>query len=88
MIEVFSSQDGESRLQARSRHVQRHHPPELVVQCLTRAGFELADVRGQVTGARLEADPDDERHVKLVYFARKERSAHPPRIERREVLAC
>lgn len=88
VIEVFSSEGGESRLQARSRHVQRHHPPELVEECLTGAGFELVDVRGQITGARLEPGPDDERHVKLVYFARKERSAHPPRVDRREVLAC
>ena len=88
VIEVFSSEDGERRLQARSRHVQRHHPPELVKASLREAGFELVALRGQVTGARLEAAPDETRHVKLVYFARKPHGARAPRASRKEVLAC
>ena len=88
LIEVFSSEGGERRLRARSRHVQRHHPPELVRSCLGAAGFELAEVRGQVTGARLECGPDDSRHVKLVYFARKAVDARASRNGRGEVLTC
>ena len=88
LIEVFSREGGERRLRARSRHVQRHHPPELVKASLREAGLELAEVRGQVTGARLEAAPADGRHVKLVYFARKPHAARAHRAQRKEVLAC
>ena len=70
-IEVFASDGGECWRRTSSRHVQRHHPPALVRELLAGAGLELLDVRGQVTGARLERPPDEERHAKLVYFARK-----------------
>jgi SAM-dependent methyltransferase len=50
------------------RHVQRHHPPEAVRGALARAGLACRVV-GQHPGARLVDDADDERHIKLVYFA-------------------
>jgi SAM-dependent methyltransferase len=70
-IEVFSTDDGECWRRTSSRHVQRHHPFALVNELLDDAGLELLEVRGQFTGARLERPADEERHAKLVYFARK-----------------
>jgi SAM-dependent methyltransferase len=70
-IEIFSTDDGDCYRRRRSTHVQRHHPPELVTRLLGEAGLELVERRGQVTGARVEPDGDEDRHVKLVYFARR-----------------
>jgi SAM-dependent methyltransferase len=50
-------------------HVQRHHSPEAVCSALRRAGLECV-LAGQHPGARLEDHFDDERHIKVVYFAR------------------
>jgi SAM-dependent methyltransferase len=71
VIEVFSTDDGETWRRVSSRHVQRHHPPELVEGLLASAGFELLSRRGQMTGAQIDRVGDDERHSKLVYFARR-----------------
>jgi hypothetical protein len=60
------------------RHVQRHHSPEAVRAALARAGLECV-LAGQHPGARLEDSFDDERHIKVVYFAR-----HSRRTDRRE----
>jgi SAM-dependent methyltransferase len=76
-VEVFSSDDGECWRRTRSHHVQRHHPPQLVEGLLERAGMELVDRRGQVTGAALDTDVDEERHAKLVYFARRRPDFNP-----------
>lgn len=71
VIEVFSTDDGECWRRLSSRHVERHHPRELVERLLRHAGFELVDCRGQVTGGRLEPVADEELHMKLDYFARR-----------------
>jgi SAM-dependent methyltransferase len=71
VLEVFTTDDGECWRRYSSRHVQRHHPPELVEGLLESAGFELLSRRGQVTGAQIDPIGDDERHAKLVYFARR-----------------
>jgi SAM-dependent methyltransferase len=71
VIEVFSSEDGECWRRVSSRHVQRHHPPETVVRLLHEAGFELLSLRGLVTGAQIDRVGDEQRHRKLLYFARR-----------------
>jgi SAM-dependent methyltransferase len=71
VIEVFTTDDGECWRRYSSRHVQRHHPPEIVESLLASAGFELLSRRGQMTGAQIDPVGDDERHSKLVYFARR-----------------
>lgn len=71
VIEVFSTDDGECWRRLSSRHVQRHHPPEVVERLLSAAGFELLSRRGQMTGAQIDPVGDDEHHSKLVYFARR-----------------
>jgi SAM-dependent methyltransferase len=72
-VEVFASDDGDCWHRTRSHHVQRHHPGETVARLLGDAGLELVDRRGQVAGAGLDVDVDEERHVKAVYFARRTR---------------
>jgi SAM-dependent methyltransferase len=71
VIEVFSSEDGECWRRTSSRHVQRHHPPEVVERLLREAGFELLSRRGQVTAAQIDRVGDEARHRKLLYFARR-----------------
>jgi hypothetical protein len=71
VIEVFSTDDGECWRRVSSRHVQRHHPPETVERLLREAGFELLSRRGLVTGAKIDRLGDEERHRKLLYFARR-----------------
>lgn len=71
VVEVFATDDGDCYRRHSSRHVQRHHPPELVERLLTGAGFELLERRGQITGARIDPVGDEDLHVKLVYFARR-----------------
>jgi SAM-dependent methyltransferase len=71
VIEVFATDDGECWRRYSSRHVQRHHPPEIVGDLLASCGLELLSRRGQMTGAQIDPVGDDERHLKLVYFARR-----------------
>jgi SAM-dependent methyltransferase len=71
VIEVFSTTDGECWRRVSSRHVQRHHPPETVRRLLAAAGFELLSCRGQMTAAEIDLVGDEQRHRKLLYFARR-----------------
>lgn len=71
VIEVFSTDDGECWRRTSSRHVQRHHPPETVERLLRGAGFDLLSLRGLVTAAQIDRVGDEERHRKLLYFARR-----------------
>jgi predicted TPR repeat methyltransferase len=70
-IEVLApGPDGRAR-RSRTRHLQRHHPRADVERAAAAAGLEIVAVRGQLTGVRLEREPDEERHTKLVYVARR-----------------
>jgi SAM-dependent methyltransferase len=70
MVEVFATDDGECWHRTRSRHVQRHHPPEMVERLLATAGFDVLERRGQLA-ERLDPVADEGLHVKLVYLARR-----------------
>jgi SAM-dependent methyltransferase len=70
-IDIFATDDGDCWRRSTSRHVQRHHPPELVDQLLLDAGFELVECCGQLPGGRLEPTADECRHTKVDYFARR-----------------
>lgn len=74
-IEVFSEHGDGCWSRTTSRHLQRHHRPVLVTDLLSRVGFDLVGTYGQVTGAKLETPPDEERHLKLVYFCRRSGAA-------------
>jgi SAM-dependent methyltransferase len=69
-VEIFAQREDGLWERRTSRHVQRHHPPEVVRAALADAGLECAAVMGQLPGARLEPHADESRHTKLVYFAR------------------
>ncbi|MEA2478559.1 MAG: hypothetical protein QOJ07_481 [Thermoleophilaceae bacterium] len=71
VVEIFARCDGDNWRRTSSRHVQRHHPPDLVSALIGAAGLELVELRGQVSGAQIDPSGDEESHVKLVYFARR-----------------
>jgi SAM-dependent methyltransferase len=70
-IEVFVDEGDGCWRRSRTRHVQRHHPRGEVERAVAAAELELLAVRGQATGARIEPEPDEERHSKVVYVVRK-----------------
>lgn len=72
-VEVFADIGDGMWERHTSRHVQRHHPPDTVLAALERAGLECCSLLGQLPGARFEDPADDDRHIKLVYFARRAR---------------
>lgn len=72
-VEIFAQREDGLWERSFMRHVQRHHPPEVVRSSLQEAGLECSLVAGQRTGARLEDAPDEESHTKLMYFARRRR---------------
>jgi SAM-dependent methyltransferase len=82
VLEVFASADGESWQRTSSRHLCRHHPPELVERLLGEAGLDLLELRGQISATCIEPVADDNRHLKLVYFARRATSARTDRSRR------
>jgi SAM-dependent methyltransferase len=77
VIEVFASRDGTSWERSSSEHVQRHHPADVVERLMARAGLELLERRGQVTGSQLDPGGDEDVHQKLDYFARRLPGATP-----------
>jgi SAM-dependent methyltransferase len=71
-VAIFAERDDGLWERRSMRHVQRHYPPETVRSALARAGLECV-LAGQHPGARLEDTFDEERHIKVVYFARHHR---------------
>ena len=69
-VEAF--RDAGSGLYGRvtSVHRQRHHPRAAVEDALRSAGLRAAGVFGQLPDGSLDDTADEERHHKLVYFAR------------------
>jgi hypothetical protein len=79
-VEIFSEL-GEGLWERREmRHVQRHHPVEVLRSALSRAGLSCT-LAGQHPGARLQDAVDDERHIKIVCFAQ-----HAPSLAGKEVM--
>lgn len=72
-IDIFARGAG-SWSREMSRHTQRHHSVETVEECIEAAGLELVAKHGQLSGARLEDDPDESRHPKILYVARLARA--------------
>jgi SAM-dependent methyltransferase len=83
-VEIFSRRGDGLWQRSAMRHVQRHHPHRSVRAALASAGLRC-EVVGQHPGASLEDGFDEERHIKVVYFAthaqapgRRARHAHVP----------
>jgi len=71
-VEIFSERPDGLWERSSMRHVQRHHKQEILTAALAAAGLRCAAILGQHPGARLEADVDECRHIKAVYFAQHE----------------
>jgi SAM-dependent methyltransferase len=85
-VEIFSERGDGGWERTAMRHVQRHHPPRAVQAALARAGLEC-ELAGQHPGARLEDSVDDERHIKVVYFARHARRDPMKEVSRMETIS-
>ena len=70
-IEAFACEREPLWSRARSRHVQRHYPPSEVLAALSAAGLECVALKGQSPGVRVSDDPDESRHTKLIYAAKR-----------------
>lgn len=69
-LEAFRSR-GECWGRHTCRHEQRHHPRAEVRAACREVGLEIVAELGQSPGVRLEAGPDEARHTKLLYAARR-----------------
>jgi hypothetical protein len=69
-VEIFVAREDGVWEQHGMRHVQRHHPRNAINAALQRAGLECCLALGQHRGARLEEEVDENRHIKVVYFAK------------------
>ena len=76
-IEVLDGEGGARP--SGGRHTQRHHPRPAVEASCRAAGLRVLDVRGLLPGGALDSDGDEDRHLKLIYVARRPplRSASP-----------
>jgi SAM-dependent methyltransferase len=74
-IDIFA-RESDSWVREMSSHVQRHHPISVVEAVLRRAGLDLVACHGQLAGGRLEPDPDEQQHPKVLYLARRSRAGH------------
>jgi hypothetical protein len=74
-IEAFIEVEDAVWRRVSSRHVQCHHPPGAIHDALADAGLECAAVAGQRPGCLLEDHVDENEHIKVVYFARRRRTA-------------
>jgi hypothetical protein len=71
-IEVFApTRDGDLYERVTARHEQRHFPLEAVTSLLDAAGLECVAVHGVLADGSLVERPDDERHAKTLFIAKK-----------------
>jgi SAM-dependent methyltransferase len=70
-VEIFAQREDGLWERHSMRHVQRHHPVESVYGAMERAGLRACATLGQHRGARFEEIADEERHIKLVHFAKR-----------------
>ena len=69
VVHVFRREAGGTWCRTDSRQVQRHWPAEEIAAAAAAAGLRIVDALGQRTGVVLEAEPDEDRHAKALYFA-------------------
>ena len=70
-VEIFTPSGERLYERVRSRHVQRHHPRERVAALLAAAGLDCLGVHGVRDDGSLEPEPDETRHLKVLYAARR-----------------
>jgi SAM-dependent methyltransferase len=69
-IDIFTPRGTERYERIRTRHVQRHFPPERVTALLADAGLECLGAYGARHDGSLEPELDEARHLKAVYAAK------------------
>jgi SAM-dependent methyltransferase len=72
LVEIFAEREDGLWERRSMRHIQRHHPRQAICNALNRAGLDCRATFGQHPGARLEPLADEERHIKFVYFAKRQ----------------
>jgi SAM-dependent methyltransferase len=73
LIEIFTeTADGLWRRES-CRQSHRHYALGHMTALLERAGFQLCALKGQLPGGRLEGTPDERRHHKALFLARRPR---------------
>lgn len=70
-VEAFAPLPGGGWRRHTSHHQQRHHPRTLVSGLLHDAGLETIAVYGLTPDGGVHPEPDEARHTKFLYFARK-----------------
>ena len=60
-----------------TRHAQRHFPPHRVTALLARAGLECLGVHGVLGDGSHVPEPDETRHLKVMYAARLAKGGDP-----------
>jgi SAM-dependent methyltransferase len=78
-VEIFAEGPGGTWERYTMRHVQRHHPRNAIQSALERAGLRCCATLGQHPGAILEEDADEDSHIKIVYFAKRDDTYDPGR---------
>jgi hypothetical protein len=72
VIDVFLQQGDGLWRRSLSRQRHRHHPVDELRELIEDAGLEVAAVLGQLPGAVLDPDLDEQLHSKAVFIARRE----------------
>jgi SAM-dependent methyltransferase len=70
-FDAFARDGNGGWVRSHGRHVQRHHPDEVIRRALGEAGLECLGTYGQGFDAELVAGVDESRHTKAVYVARR-----------------
>jgi SAM-dependent methyltransferase len=70
-IEVFAPAGDDLYERVTARHEQRHFPVEAVTGLLDAAGLDCVAVHGVLADGSLVERPDDERHAKTLFIAKK-----------------
>jgi SAM-dependent methyltransferase len=83
-IEVFSNEVDGLWARTSTRHVERHHPHDVVARALIDAGLELRAEHGLTPDGRLHDCVDELAHTKRVYLAASARTETRKEVRRAE----
>ncbi len=79
VVEAFRETEPGLYERVTTRHTQRHHPRPDVERALAGAGLAAVGVFGQLPDGSLDTCAGEERHHKLVYFAKPTAKGGDPR---------
>jgi SAM-dependent methyltransferase len=70
-LDVFAERDDGLWERHTTQTIERHHPRQAITAALEQSGLGCCAILGQHRGARLEDAADENRHIKLLYFAKR-----------------